>query len=118
MSWVSVEDISIWMGQTLEDDEALRAQMVIDGVEALVIAYCRGKDFGSSPPADVKMVVWNEVSRTLNANPGILAENIGEIHTQYSAFRFGLSADAKTILKPYRRHRFSSVSTKGGGLAV
>lgn len=118
MSWVSVEEIAVWIGQPLEDDEALRAQMVIDGIEALVIEYCRGKVFGSSPPASVKMVVWNEVSRVLNANPGILSENIGEIHTQYAQFRFALSADAKTILRPMRRNRYASISAKGEGLAI
>lgn len=118
MSWVAVSEISTWTGQAFTSAESLRAQMVIDMTEALVIAYCRGKVFGPSPGADVKAVVVNEVARTLNANPGVLSENIGEIHTQYSAFRFGLSADAKTILRQYRRNRLGSISAKGGGLAV
>lgn len=118
MSWVTVDDIAVRLGTPLEDDEALRAQAVIEDVEALVIAYCKGTTFGSPPPDDVRAVVNSEVQRIMNANPGILAENIGEIHTQYSAFRFGLSADARSVLKNYRTYRYASVSLKGGGLAI
>lgn len=112
----TVEDVAARIGRPLEGDEAIRAEALIADVSALVVAYCR-KPFDPLVPADVLAVVCSEVVRGMNANPGIIAEEIGEISTRYSAFRFGLSADARVVLRPYRR-RIASVSAAGDRFAI
>ncbi|GAA2665234.1 head-tail connector protein [Nonomuraea recticatena] len=106
-----VSDVQVRLGRPLTVDEASRVQALIEDVSALVITYCR-KDFTPAVPADVKATTCSEVIRLLNSNPGIIAEEIGEISTRYSAFRFGLSSDARAVLRPYRR-RIASVPAKG-----
>lgn len=112
----TVEDIAERLGRTLEGDEAIRTEATIRDVSALVVSYCR-KTFTPVVPDDVLAVVCSEVIRSMNANPGIIAEQIGEISTRYSAYRFGLSADARAVLRPYRR-RIASVSASGDRFAI
>lgn len=112
----SVEDIQERLARPLEGDEAIRVEAIIRDVSALVVAHCR-RPFTPTVPDDVLAVVCSEVIRGMNANPGIIAEDIGEISTRYSVFRFGLSADARAILRTYRR-RYASVSAAGDRFAV
>lgn len=118
MALCTVEDIQVRLGQALEGDEALRVEALIEDITALIVAYCRGKVFIDPPPTDVKAVAVSETMRAMNANPGIIAEDIGEISTRYQVYRFGLSADSRQILKRYRTNRYASISTKGHGYAV
>jgi len=117
MALCTVEDIQVRLGQPLEGDEALRVEALIEDVSALVVAHCRGRDF-DPVPAEVKAVVVSEVLRAMNANPGIIAEEIGEISTRYSVYRFGLSADSRQVLKAFRGRRFGSISARGEDYAV
>lgn len=118
MALCTVEDIQVRLGTPLEGDEALRVEAFIDDVSALIESHCRGTTFGDPPPAEVKAVAIAEVMRALNANPGIIAEEIGEISTRYSVYRFGLSADARHALKRFRSKRNTTISAKGGGYAI
>jgi len=117
MAQCSVEDIQVRLGSPLEGDEALRVEAFIEDVSAMIGVYCRGADLDPVPP-EVKAVAVAEVMRALNANPGIIAEEIGEISTRYSVYRFGLSADARSVLRNYRGLRNTSVSAKGQGYAI
>lgn len=117
MALCSVEDIQVRLGTPLEGDEALRVEAFIDDVSALIEAHCKGADL-DPVPAEVKTVCIAEVMRALNANPGIIAEEIGEISTRYQTYRFGLSADARHTLKGYRTNRNTTISAKGGGYAI
>lgn len=112
----TVEDVQERLGRSVEGDEAIRVEAIIRDVSALVIAHCR-REFTPTVPDDVLAVVCSEVIRNLNANPGIIAEEIGEISTRYSVFRFGLSADARAVLRTYRR-RIASVHAGGSQYAV
>jgi hypothetical protein len=118
MALCTVEDIQVRLGQTLEGDDALRVEAFIDDVSAMIVAYCRGTDITDPPPAEIKAVAVAEVMRALNAIPGIIAEQIGEISTRYSVYRFGLSADARQILKQFRPYRNTTISAKGNGYAI
>jgi|SRR5687768_15291047 hypothetical protein len=113
---VSVEDIQERLAQAIEGDEAIRVEAIIADVSALVVSHCRN-EFTPTVPADVKAVVCSEVIRNMNANPGIIAEEIGEISTRYTTYRFGLSADARAVLRSYRR-RIASVHAGGDQYAV
>lgn len=117
MAYCTVEDIQVRLGAPIEGDEALRVEAFIDDVSALIDVHCRGADFDPVPP-EVKAVCVAEVLRALNANPGILSEEIGEISTRYQAYRFGLSSDARHILKNYRKNRNTTISAKGQGYAI
>ena len=117
MALCSVEDIQVRLGQPLEGDEALRVEAFIDDVSSLIVAHCRGQAF-DPVPVEIKAVAVAEVMRALNANPGIIAEEIGEISTRYSVYRFGLSADARQILKAYRKSRNTTISARGRGYAI
>ncbi len=118
MALCSVEDIQVRLGTPLEGDEALRVEAFIDDVSALIVAHCRGVVFSDPPPEEIKAVAIAETMRALNANPGIIAEEIGEISTRYQAYRFGLSSDARSILQGFRQHRYTTISAKGGGYAI
>lgn len=98
----STSDIEARLGRVLTSDEAMRVEALIEDVSALIVAYTR-KDFSESVPPEVKAVACSEVIRMFNANPGILAEEIGEIRTQYAAFYQGLSSAAKAALGGFRR---------------
>jgi hypothetical protein len=118
MALCTVEDIQVRLGTPLEGDEALRVEAFIDDVSALIVAHCRGTEISDPPPDEIKAVCIAEVMRALNANPGIIAEEIGEISTRYQTYRFGLSADARNTLKSYRPNRNTTISNKGGGYAI
>ena len=106
----TVEDIQARLARTLEGEEATRVEAIIEDVSALISAFCR-TEFTTVPP-EVKAVACAEVIRNMNSNPGIIAEEIGEISTRYSVFRFGLSADARAVLRLYRPR---IVSVHAGG---
>lgn len=117
MALCTVEDIQVRLGTPLEGDEALRVEAYIDDVSALILAHCRVSDF-DPVPGEVRAVCVAEVLRALNANPGIIAEEIGEISTRYQTYRFGLSSDARNVLKQYRKNRNTTISAKGHGYAI
>lgn len=117
MAFCTVEDIQVRLGTPLEGDEALRVEAYIEDVSALIEAHCKGADFDPVPP-EVKAVTIAEVMRALNSNPGILAEEIGEISTRYQTYRFGLSSDARHILKGFRKNRNTTISARGHGHAI
>jgi hypothetical protein len=118
MALCTVEDIQVRLGLPLEGDEALRVEALIEDVSALIVDYCRGTTIADPPPAHIKAVAVSEVIRAMNANPGIIAEEIGEISTRYQVYRFGLSSDARQVLKFYRSNRATTVSAKGHGYAI
>lgn len=118
MALCSVEDIQVRLGTPLEGDEALRVEAFIEDVSALIVAYCRGTTIPNPVPAEFKAVAVAEVIRAMNANPGIIAEEIGEISTRYQTYRFGLSADARQILRGYRSNRLATISARGRGYAI
>lgn len=117
MALCSVEDIQARLGTPIEGDEAIRVESFIEDVSAFVEFYCRGRAF-TPVPAVIKALTAGEVIRALNANPGIIAEEIGEISTRFSVYRLGLSADARQILKGYRGSRYTTISAKGHGYAI
>lgn len=108
----TVEDIQTRLARSFEDEEVARVEALIKDVSSLITAYAR-KDFLPTIPDEIVAVTCAEVIRYMNSNPGILSEEIGEISTRYAVFRFGLSADARTVLRAYR-NRITSVHAGGG----
>jgi hypothetical protein len=113
----TVNDISVRLGRTLDVDEALRVSALLEDVTALVVRYAPQVD-PNAPTGDVKAIACAEVIRMINANPGILSEGIGEVSTQYQAYRIGLSQDTKVALRSYRPNRNATISVRGGVDAV
>ncbi|MEU1881886.1 hypothetical protein ABZ470_31690 [Streptosporangium sp. NPDC020072] len=106
----TVDDVSARLGRSLEGDEETRVTALIEDVTALIQSQYP-RDFTTVPP-EVKAVCAHEVIRFMNSNPGILSEDIGEIGTRYAVFRFGLSSDAKAVLRKYKT-RAASVHAGG-----
>ncbi|GGX08200.1 hypothetical protein [Streptomyces noursei] len=100
--FVTVDDVEVRLGRTIEGVEKPRVEAFIGDASALVQDYC-GSGFRES--AGIKAVICAEVIRWLAVQPGIVSEKVGDIQVEFgtSATTQSLSPAARTSLKKYRK---------------
>lgn len=108
MSLATVDDVANRLGRPITDElEQNQVQYFLDFISALVQRYCT-KGIPTPTPIDVSGIVCAEVVSTMNGNPGVHMEMVGEVQVQYTDIPSILSPQAKEALKPYR-NRIASV---------
>lgn len=107
--YITVEDVAARLGRELDPTtEVPKAEALIQDVSSLVFSFCR-RDFAPEVPGDVKAIVAAEVIASMNSNPGISSEDVGDVKVEYRAVPGGLSMSAQRALRKYRPRSYSAV---------
>jgi hypothetical protein len=108
MPYATVNDVAARLGRDVTDTaEVAQVTALIQDVSTWVDDFCR-RSFSDPVPPIVLSVVCAEVMRLLNSVPGISAETVGDVQTDYASSAAGLTASSQRLLKKYRQ-RFMSV---------
>ncbi|SFI81946.1 hypothetical protein SAMN05216275_10578 [Streptosporangium canum] len=101
---MSVADIEARTGQVYEDERLDQVNAYITDVTALVESFLGRTYDTATPPAAVRAVACLEVIRYLNTDPGIAADRVGDLSTNYAygGSVVALSSDVKTALRPFK----------------
>ncbi|WP_371784701.1 hypothetical protein [Streptosporangium subroseum] len=102
---MTVADIEARTGQVFEDERLVQVQSFVADITALVETFLRRSYATMTAPAAVKAIACLEVIRTLNTDPGVATDRIGDLSTGYA---YGgavvtLSPAATESLRPFRR---------------
>ncbi|MER5643944.1 hypothetical protein [Streptosporangium sp. NPDC002524] len=102
---MTVTDIEARTGQVFEDERLIQVQSFIADITALVETFLRRSYATTRAPASVKAIACLEVIRTLNTDPGVAADRVGDLSTTYAyaGAVTTLSPAAKESLRPFRR---------------
>ena len=102
MPYATVDDVAARLGKEITDTaEIAQVNAYITDVSAWVDDFCRGS-VPNPVPASVTSVVCAEVIRLMNTVPGISAETVGDVTTNYQSSALGLTNGSKEVLKKYR----------------
>ncbi|MEU4726545.1 hypothetical protein AB0G06_43700 [Nonomuraea dietziae] len=107
MPLMTVADIEVRTKQVYEGEDIDQVQALIDDVTGLIEDFLGLTYETVAPPRAVKALACMEVRRHLNTDPGIAAERVGDLNTNYAhgGAVVALSDDVEAKLRRYRRRR-------------